>query len=179
MQRSPPGPTREGVAPSCSAWNDIHPSVLPPRTTVTLRGWLGSSKSPRDLSTLIVAPALKHAPSRNSNWQPLERATWVRTTELWWIDKKGFINWRGEILVLMFKPTKPFMRSNAWITSLNIWNSFAKLLVQQCSRYLSIKLVALPHQTGGAKRQTVKKTLEVLKIRRKKTDLVSWSIVVD
>ena len=87
--------------------------------------------------------------------------------ELWWIDKKGFINWRGEILVLMFKPTKPFMRSNAWITSLNIWSSFAKLLVQQCSRYLSIKLVALPHQTGGAKRQTVKKTLEVLNIRKK------------
>ena len=59
------------------------------------------------------------------------------------------------------------MRSNAWITSLNIWSSFAKLLVQQYSRYLSIKLVALPHQTGGAKRQTAK-TLEVLKIRKKK-----------
>ena len=57
----------------------------------------------------------------------------------------------------MFQSTKPFMRSNAWITSLNIWSSFAKFLVQQCSRYLSIKLVASPHQTGGAKRLTAKK----------------------
>ena len=67
----------------------------------------------------------------------------------------------------MFQSTKPFMRSNAWITSLNIWSSFAKLLVQQCSRCLSIKLVALPHQTGGAKRQTEQKLLKSWKLEKK------------